>query len=194
MDYSTYRTFLAELLAEGKTTGPNQSPFHIEVATLNQKRMDRLDKRGVLIPELAEFAKGFAKKYTFLTLTEGWCGDAAQIVPIIQKVVELSPNIEHRLVLRDQHLEIMDRYLTDGGRSIPKTIVIDTETGEEIGDWGPRPKEAQQLMLDYKYQPEPKPPYPEFHLTLHTWYAKDKTLSTQREFLKAMREWEKVGA
>lgn len=189
MDYDTYRSMLRNLLAEGKTTGPDQTPFHIEVATLNQKRMDRLDKRSELIPELQAYIKGLDKKYIYLTLTEGWCGDAAQLVPLIDKIAESTDKIEHKLLLRDENLALMDHYLTDGGRAIPMTIVLDAETGEEIGFWGPRPKEAQEMTMAYKHQAEPKPSYPEFHITLHTWYAKDKTLSFQREFLEAMKGW-----
>lgn len=122
--YPEYRSFLTELLAEGKTTGPNQSDFYIEIATLNQQRMNRLDNRTKLVPELMKSLDGLDRPYTFLVLTEGWCGDAAQIVPVLNKIVEYSPNLEMRLILRDEHLELMDLFLTDNGRSIPMNRVL----------------------------------------------------------------------
>lgn len=181
LSYPAYRQHLTDLLADGKTTGPNQSEFYIKIATLNQRRMDRLDRRTELIPELEAATKELKKPYTLLVLTEGWCGDAAQIVPVINKAAEASDQLNLQLVFRDEHLELMDQFLTDGGRSIPKVLVLDAETQAVVADWGPRPAPAQQLSMAYKYLPEPKPSYEAHHMELHAWYAKDKTLATQVE-------------
>ncbi|MEM6394955.1 MAG: thioredoxin family protein [Bacteroidota bacterium] len=180
--YPEYRQFLTDLLAEGKTTGPNQSEFYIQIATLNQQRMNRLDKRTKLIPELTAALESLTYSYTLLVLTEGWCGDAAQIVPILNKVVEYSPNLNMKLILRDENIELMDHFLTDNGRSIPKVLVLDPETLEVAADWGPRPEPAQKMAMAYKYLPAPKPSYEAHHHELHAWYAKDKTQTTQKEF------------
>lgn len=180
-DYPTYRQHLTDLLAEGKTTGPNQSEFYIKIATLNQSRMKRLDKRTQLIADLAALMAGLKKNYQLLVLTEGWCGDAAQILPVLQKMTEASSKIDLQLILRDEHLELMDLFLTDNGRSIPKVLVLDPGTKQVLADWGPRPAFAQKMSMDYKYQPEPKPAYEPHHMELHSWYTKDKTLSTQGE-------------
>lgn len=179
--YSEYRQLLTDLLAEGKTTGPNQSDFYIKIATLNQQRMNRLDKRTKLLPVLTLALEKLTRPYTLLVLTEGWCGDAAQIVPILNLAVAYSNSLEMKLVLRDEHLDLMDQFLTDNGRSIPKVLFIDPETLEVIADWGPRPAPAQQMAMAYKYQPEPKPSYEIHHHELHAWYAKDKTITTQQE-------------
>ncbi|MEO0626014.1 MAG: thioredoxin family protein [Bacteroidota bacterium] len=186
--YEDYRSFLTDLLAEGKTTGPNQSEFYIQIANLNQQRMNRLDKRTKLIPELIASLAKVDQPYTFLVLTEGWCGDAAQIVPILDKLVEASPNLDMRLVLRDEHLELMDLFLTDGGRSIPKVLVLDPDSLEVVTTWGPRPAPAQKMSMDYKYHPDPKPSYELHHHELHAWYAKDKTQTTQSELLDLVNQ------
>ncbi|MEM9921353.1 MAG: thioredoxin family protein [Bacteroidota bacterium] len=183
MSYPAYRQLLTDLLAEGKTTGPNQSDFYIEIAKLNQRRMDRLDKRVKLSEALEQQLKSLQKSYLLLTLTEGWCGDAAQSMPVINQLAENSDKVELKVVLRDEHTALMDQFLTDGGRSIPKVIVLDTETNEVLGAWGPRPAPAQKLAMDYKYKPVPKEPYEEFNVALHTWYARDKTQTTQSELL-----------
>ncbi|MEO0470918.1 MAG: thioredoxin family protein [Bacteroidota bacterium] len=188
--YTDYRQMLTDLLAEGKTTGPNQSDFYLKIAKLNQSRMNRLDKKTKLTEELAAKAKGLKNAYLFLTLTEGWCGDAAQTVPVLNKLAEASEQIDLRLILRDEHLPLMDLFLTDNGRSIPKTIVLDPDSLEVLADWGPRPAEAQKMAMAYKYKPEPKEPYEEHHMELHGWYAKDKTLSTQSEILDLLEDLE----
>ena len=77
----------------------------------------------------------------------------------------------------------MDHFLTDGGRSIPKLILLDANTLQVLGDWGPRPAVAQRLSMDYKYKPTPKEDYETHHQELHTWYARNKTLDTQLELI-----------
>ncbi|MEL6134465.1 MAG: thioredoxin family protein [Bacteroidota bacterium] len=191
-DYPHYRAMVTQLLSEGKTTGPNQSEDYIFYTQLNQQRMDRLDKRLKLAPEWQPLLANLQRSYTFLTITEAWCGDAAQNVPLIEAIAQQSENITHRLVLRDEHLELMDRYLTNEARSIPKTIFFDAETGEELGTWGPRPAEAQQMVVDYKALPEPKPPYTEFVKQVQLWYAKNRTVSAQRELWALFKEFEQV--
>jgi len=186
--YPAYRKFLQELLDKGLTTGPNQGDYYLEIAQLNQKRMDRLDKKNRLVPEFQSLVAGVKRKYHLLVLSEGWCGDAAQSLPVINWIAESSPNIELSVVLRDEHIELIDQYLTNGGRSIPKVLFIEQGTDKVIADWGPRPLIAQAISLRYQRSPAPKKPYAEHHIDLHGWYARDKTRSTQGE-LMSIFEW-----
>ncbi|MCI4671104.1 MAG: thioredoxin family protein [Bacteroidia bacterium] len=190
MTYSEYRKLLDDLHAEGKTTGPNQTEMYLRHAGLNLKRIQRLDKTGKLIEELTSILDNLKRKYIFLTITEGWCGDAAQNLPLIEKMAQYTDRIEHKLLLRDENLELMDEYLTDGGRSIPKVIILDAETGEELGDWGPRPVDIQQMVMDYKHTPEPKEPYDDFSVKVHSWYAKNKAKDLQMEFVELFKKFE----
>ena len=186
--YADYRAHLSDLLAQGKTTGPNQSELYLEIARLNQSRMDRLDKRPRLTPELGALLSGLRRDYLFLVLSEGWCGDAAQSVPVMNWLAEASPRIALRVALRDEHPALMDQYLTNGGRSIPKLLMLDAQASEVLADWGPRPLVAQALTLRYLRKPEPKEDYRAHHMELHRWYARDKTASTQAE-LGALLSW-----
>ena len=123
--------------------------------------------------------------YIWLVISEGWCGDAAQILPIINKMaLESNKKIDLRIVLRDANDELMSHYLTNGGRAIPKVIVICKEAGIVRTDWGPRPKGATELMADYKK---------EFGIIdekiktdLQLWYLADKGISVQKELLEIM--------
>jgi Thioredoxin len=183
---SEYYDLLEKLYAEGKTTGENQSPALLEYANLNLHRINRLHKTTKLEPSLVETAKNVTRKMIWLTLTEGWCGDAAQNLPIIEKIADESPNIEIRYLLRDENLELMDKYLTEGGRSIPKLICLDGETLGEIGTWGARPQVLQDYFHELKQQGLEKP---EIIEKVQRWYNEDKGKSLEAEFEKLLLKW-----
>jgi len=92
LDYSSYRNLVDELLAKGETTGPDNSEAMLHYSKMNVQRMNRVDKTTVLGEELLSTLANIQGKYRFLVITEGWCGDAAQIVPIINKVVSVAPD------------------------------------------------------------------------------------------------------
>jgi hypothetical protein len=190
--YTTYRQLIDELMAQNLTTGTTQTEQILQYARLNVQRMRRVDKTIVLLPELREALASLHQRYIWLTLTEGWCGDAAQIVPVFEAIVKASDGkIESRYLLRDENLDLMDRYLTDGGRSIPKLLVLHADTLTEAATWGPRPAPAQALGLALKSQ---NLPFEEFATQLHSWYAHDKTQSTQRELLALVQALEPAQA
>lgn len=185
MKYKAYRLTIDQLLAEGKTSGNDHSEFMLEYTKMNVHRMNRLDKSLVLNEEVLTTLMQLQKAYKFLVLTEAWCGDASQIVPVFNKIEEYSNGkIELDLIWRDQNLEIMDRYLTNGGRAIPKLVVIDKQSNEEIASWGPRPVLAQELMTELKK--DSSLGMAEISEKLHYWYAKDRTQSTQKELLELL--------
>ena len=190
--YAAYRDLIDQLLLEGKTTGPNHSEAMLEYTRLNVSRMKRLDKTARLTEESREIVSKIDRSITWLVITEGWCGDAAQIVPVLQKLADQKENIQLRLILRDENLEVMDAFLTNGARSIPKIVFVDTNTLEVLGDWGPRPEAAQVMVMNTKEELKKinaedirAQRYKESQQELHTWYARDKNRSTQAEFLAA---------
>jgi hypothetical protein len=184
--YTEYRELIDILLAESKTTGTNHSEAMVEYTRMNAQRMRRVEKTTVLDDELVDLMLSVQNKMTWVILTEAWCGDAAQTVPALVKIADASPLIEVKLLLRDENPELMDAYLTNGGRSIPKLIVLDAETMEEIGTWGPRPAPAQQLFMDLKAK---EVPYQEFVEQLHGWYGKDRSKALLQEFKPLIRNW-----
>ncbi|MGB0862594.1 MAG: thioredoxin family protein [Saprospiraceae bacterium] len=184
--YKEYRVMLDELMTEKKTTGNNHSEAMLHYAEMNIRRMKRWDKRTKILPEVQEMIENIDKKVILLTITEGWCGDAAQIVPVIEHLSNLNTNIEQRLILRDENLEIMDEFLTNGGRSIPMTIFLDADSLDVLGHWGPKPKEMQDKLIAEKAAGNFD--YPKFSQELHKWYAKDKAVNVQLEFSAALKE------
>ena len=172
MSYVEYRTLVQNLASAGQTTGEVQSEANINYTQLNDRRMARWDKTLKLSEEVQEQIAGIEANLLFLVLTESWCGDASPSLPVMNKIAELNPNIEFKIVLRDEHPELMDVFLTNGARSIPKLIVFDKTTNQILGDWGPRPSIATQMALEYKEQHGSLSP--EFKKDLQIWYNKDK--------------------
>ncbi len=187
--YEGYRQLIDQLFAEFKTTGSDHSRAMLNYTSLNIARMKRLDKKSRLTENTKLILKNMQSPLTWLVITEGWCGDAAQIIPVLNHMAQENHRIRLKFVLRDENLPLMDVFLTNGARSIPKVILLNTKTLAVLGDWGPRPLAAQELVLegkkkiqataDLSLQQEIKE---EASKQLHLWYAKDKTLSIQAEF------------
>ncbi len=187
MSYDTYMNLLQDLLAEDKTTGGNQSEAMVGYGKMNVQRMKRLNKTIQLQQELQDVLKKLTREMTFLVITEGWCGDAAQNIPVLNKLLEHTNNIDLKLVLRDENLALMDAFLTNGGRSIPKLIALDSSTLEIIGTWGPRPETAQFMVTEFKKLENGD--YSEFVKEVQLWYARDKTIAIQNELIGLLKSW-----
>lgn len=191
MSYAEYRALTDNLVEAGKSTAPKEDdPQMAEYVKLNRQRMKRMDKTIELSDEMKDMIANLKGYYTWLLIAEPWCGDASRHVPVLAKMAALTDHIDLKIVLRDQDLELMDLYLTNGGRSIPKLVVLDTETLDEIDTWGPRPANAQQLVLDHKHAPEPKLSAEDFKAELQRWYDADKGRSLQAEMLELFPKWE----
>ncbi len=155
---------------------------------LNYQRSSRIDKTYSVSTELSDIVKELNDKQLWMVLTEGWCGDSAQNLPYIAKIAGLNPNIDLRILLRDSNLDIMDEYQTKGTRSIPKIVAFDSE-GNELFNWGPRPKEAQQLITQWKDEGVVKP---ELYEKLHLWYGRNRGKNIESEFLEILSRVEQM--
>lgn len=186
ISYSEYAELIQQLVAEEKTTGPKQNEDLVYYTKLNAQRARRLNKTTKLPENVASLVSTFDQPMTWLVLTESWCGDAAQILPLLQKMVESNSNIDLRLVLRDENDALMSQFLTRGGRSIPKLIILNEEL-DVLGSWGPRPVEAQTLYDSWRNDPN-KPPYKEFQVEMQKWYLKDAGQSTFEEVSKVLED------
>ena len=184
LTYKEYRNKIKTLLQQGLSTGAEQSEDLLNYSLLNDKRMDRLDKTLKISEETYNSINNLSKKFTFLVIAEGWCGDAAQILPVLNKVAEVSANIDLKIVLRDENDELMNQFLTNGSKSIPKTIIID-EDKNVVNSWGPRPEIATKMVQDYKAKNGVIDA--EFKKDLQIWYNKDKGNSTQEDLIKLLQ-------
>jgi hypothetical protein len=187
MDYQQYRSLISDLLAKNKTTGPNQTEAFINYTRMNDIRMTRLDKTCKILPESEKVLSAINTHLVWLIITEAWCGDAAQIVPVINKLATVNPKIQVKHVLRDENEDLMNLFLTNGGKSIPIIVLIDEKKEEVLRHWGPRPSFIQSQVMARKNDPDASP-YSEFVVEVQKWYAKDKTRTIQREFLNLPKD------
>jgi thioredoxin-like negative regulator of GroEL len=184
VSYATYRTLIKGLLVEGKSTGSEQNEALFDYSQLNDKRMDRLDKTLKISEETQNSLNQLKDGFTFLVIAEGWCGDAAQILPVINKIAEASTKINLKVVCRDENDELMNQFLTNGTKSIPKIIIVDNNN-EVINSWGPRPSIAAKMVLDYKDKNGGLDDV--FKKDLQIWYNKDKGTNTQKDLVELLK-------
>jgi hypothetical protein len=178
--YTTFRNLVSNLLEEGKSTGPNQSDALLNYSMLNDKRMARLDKKIKLSDTTIERLNKIKKEQTWLLITEGWCGDAAHILPVMNKMSSENTNINLKVVLRDENPALMNQFLTNGSMSIPKLVVLDNENSV-VSSWGPRPSIATKMVNDYKEKNGSLDP--DFKKDLQMWYNKNKGENIQEDIV-----------
>ncbi|MEC7265678.1 MAG: thioredoxin family protein [Bacteroidota bacterium] len=184
MDCPQYREMVHDYALHGKTTGEIQSEPRINFTQLNDRRMTRWDKTFKLPEEALQKLSKLNRELIFLAITESWCGDAAASLPIVNKIAESSSKISLKVVLRDEYPDLMDAFLTHGSRSIPKVIVLDNHNQTIVGEWGPRPQGAAQMVEDCKKE--------HGELTdackqeLQVWYNKDKGEEILSELLQLL--------
>lgn len=183
--YEEYMNLSEELVEQKRTTGLSQNESLIEYTKLNYFRMTRVDKTLVVKHDVKDLIESIDEKKYLILITEAWCGDAAQIVPIIGRLAELNKNIELMIILRDENTELMDKYLTNGARSIPMLISLN-KNFEEEWHWGPRPRPAQAMVIENKETQALS--FDEIKKQVQLWYAEDKTNTTQLEILKKINQ------
>lgn len=177
-----YPTFLSWVQYES-ISNYGYPPTLSKYIPLNLKRMERLNKTASLRDDLRkQLSAPNLKDQVWYVITEAWCGDSAQNLPLIAQMADASAGKIHlRIFLRDENSDIMNLHLTEGSRSIPKLVSYDVYTGEILFKWGPRPAPAQALLHQWKQQPGDRS-WDDFELELHTWYARDKSVHLQNEF------------
>ena len=166
-----------ELDAEAKST--------YEYTKMNMQRTKRIHKTYTVSDELKAMLSKITKEQIWMVLTENWCGDSAQTLPYIALAAHENSNIKFRILNRDENLDIMDQYLTEkGARSIPKLVAFDTE-GNELFQWGPRPKEAQKLVQEEMAKGREKQ---DVYKDLHLWYGRNRGQEIEKELMEILKD------
>ncbi len=175
--YEGYRKNIAGTLASAPADEYSKK-MHPYIAK-NARIMDGLEQNSI-VSENVKLALESAPSTTWVMITEGWCGDAAFNIPLIAAIENQFPEkIKLRFFLRDSNLDLIDANLTDGGRSIPKMVVLDND-GNVLGHWGPRPEGLQVLMKEWK---SAGLQLKELIPKVHAWYDADNTFSLQQELV-----------
>lgn len=195
ISYQKYRTLAQELLDKGTTTNGDNSLEILEYTNTNMYRMNRLDKTTKINDAIKNALSDLPndEKYYWVVMTESWCGDAAQIVPMMNKIAEeAGEKLDICFLLRDENPDLIDAFLTNGGRAIPKLIFVkqENEKLKIIDSRGARPAKAQKLVVEYKEKVKQNPELADFKAfseSLHGWYVKDKTQHIQNELAELLK-------
>ncbi len=183
ISYETYRNLIDKYEAEGKSSGEEQTEERVYYTALNQKRYKRLDKTIEIPEEKAQFFINYPKSVCLLVITESWCGDAAQIVPVVHKIAERNRKVPMRLVFRDENEELMNLFLTNCGKAIPIVVFLDLED-KVLAHWGSRPSVATKMVEEEKAKNGKLSP--EFKEELQRWYNQDKGATIVDDFKKIL--------
>ncbi len=191
--YSGFKHLVEQLLKESKATSGNDDKL-VDYSKLNLQRMKRLEKQVELLPAIKKQLDALQQDWYWVVFGEGWCGDVAQNLPIIAKITNATSHISLQILLRDQHSHLMDHYLTNGGKAIPKLVCINQDNMKELGTWGPRPAPIQKEVMRIKGEKEAaqatKDEYvEELHKKIHKWYAQDQGKTIQKELASLIKQW-----
>ena len=190
ISYQDYRDLVNQLAKANSNTGLEKTEDLANYTKLNDKRMKRWDKTIKVSEATQQRISNFNLNTSWLVIAESWCGDGAHVIPVLNKIAELNTNINLRLLLRDENPELMDAFLTNGNKAIPKVIIVDNETGNVLNTYGPRPSEAANYVKRFKAK------YgmltPEFKEDLQHWYNKDKGQNVIDDITEILCELEPV--
>lgn len=182
--YKDYKDLVKNLLDQGKSTGHTQSEAYLNYSKLGFSRMKRWEKTFKLNKAQIDRIKAVDKTQTWLVIAEGWCGDAAPALPIMKTMSEHNQHINFKIILRDDFPDLIDAFLTNGGRSIPKLISFNPDTKQVFFTWGPRPSEATKMVEKEKAQKGELSA--EFKTELQHWYNQDKGQTTVEDLISAL--------
>ncbi|MFM2155372.1 MAG: hypothetical protein RL516_121 [Bacteroidota bacterium] len=168
MSYIEYLRSIEDLVATQTTSGHDVTTERVEYTKLNLHRMKRLND--------AKFENTSILLKTPIAaaiITEAWCGDSAQNIPWLEHFFNsCSPIITSNYFYRDEHPELMNQFLTNGSRSIPKCIFYNQQSGEVLGTWGPRPDEIKNWLAKLRTE-NPDMPKHDWEIELHKYYTKN---------------------
>lgn len=180
MSGAEFQSFMEEWVADGEHSGPESSVKLAEYTALNLVRMKRVAKTYRMSDAMAQHLdSGASRGQHWIIITESWCGDAAHATPLIQAWADRG-GARAQWVLRDGKNGLIDDFLTRGGRSIPIWVVADA-AGNILGQWGPRPQPAKDMVDAYKSAPGPKVAYSEYAASVQLWYARNKGVAFEKE-------------
>lgn len=184
ISYSKYRDLVKNLAETNSNTGPIQTDALVNYTQLNNRRMKRWDKTLKVSEEYRSQIQNCESETTWLVLTESWCGDASPSLPVMNKIADLNSKLNFKIVLRDENIDLMNSFLTNGAQSIPKLVALDSKTHKVLGEWGPRPSTATKMVNDYKT--EHGKLSAEFKEDLQVWYNKDKGQTILDDLVKLL--------
>lgn len=185
-----YNQFSEDIVSKKYTEAPYDDEAYFQYTEVNFNRANKAIRNFQLDKKLYNAVSEGINDWTWVLISEPWCGDASFIQPVLYAMSLASGgSINFKIVLRDKHHDIMNSYLTNGGMAIPKLVCLDKNL-KELGTWGPRPEALQTEFDEWKKSPD-------FDLNakiklLNRWYIKDKDQHIQAELIDLIKTWKKT--
>lgn len=169
ISYQDYLRMTGQLVKNNSTSGDDKTEERIAFTKLNFQRMKRINDKGKI-----ENSYTINTAICVVVITEVWCGDSAQNIPWLEHFInKCNPVIKSYYVFRDENPDFMNQFLTNGSKSIPVAIFYKQDTGDVIGQWGPRPKEIKKWLAEYRAN-HPEKTKHDWEIELHKYYSKNK--------------------
>lgn len=179
MNFKEYQAYFESIIAKkaSEQEVPYDNPDYLDYTRLNWSRMNRWFKTAKISDDLAGVLQKINTPQHWIVITEPWCGDAAHNIPLIEMMAEQNPLTSISYELRDSAPFLINEYLTNGTKSIPKLIIRD-EDGKDLGTWGPRPEDCQKM---YAGLMEEGADFERVKVEIQNWYNANKGVDIQNE-------------
>lgn len=182
MTFQEYLDYFEQILASPEDYDPYGDEAYLDYTKLNWSRTNRWLKRFEPNDAIKSLIASMTEHQHWIVITEPWCGDAAHTVAQLYQMVKNNPNIDLEIQLRDSEPFLIEDYLTDGSKSIPK-LIIRNDVGHDKVIWGPRPKKLQNLFVQMKAEDKS---FEEIKEETQRWYNEDKGEELQKELLSQL--------
>jgi len=179
MNFQQYHAYFESILNASEKQAPYDNPDYLDYTKLNLSRMNRWFKTGKLSDGMLEMVQKIDAPQQWIVITEPWCGDAAHNIPFIEMAARQNPLITVSYVLRDTAPYLIDQYLTNGTKSIPKLVIRDAH-GRDLGIWGPRPADCQTM---YAGLIKENASFEKVKVEIQNWYNANKGVDIQNELI-----------
>lgn len=190
LSYSQYIELTKDIISNPDRPKNYQDEKMLQYTKDNLGRMEKIATTLNIDSKLYNEMQQTKVKQIWVCITEPWCGDASQIVPGLFLIASCSPNVDFKILLRDSNAEVMDNYLTNGGKSIPKLVVLKADSLEEISNWGPRPASIQKIVEEKKNDTSMS--FGDKVRMIHGWYEQNNSYDLQEEFITIVKGWKKT--
>jgi len=117
--------------------------------------------------------------WRLLVVAEDWCGDSANTIPYLAKLVDRAENLDMRIIGSDVGKGIMEAHRTPDGRAATPTVVLLNDRFEEVGCFVERPSTLQAWFLDAENKLEEEALYEQ----KYAWYDDDQVQHTISEIV-----------
>ncbi|MCP4124728.1 MAG: thioredoxin family protein [Bacteroidetes bacterium] len=182
---STFLDVVRQAAAGGIQEPPYDELGFIGTTGVNLRRFENWESRVILNPDLISTISEKDMHMKWVLINEPWCSDGSFTQPVLNKIAGASEGrISLSILLRDKHPEVMDQFLTKGGRAIPKLIALNDQN-KVMWTWGPRPEELQDIVG--KIVRDPDCDHNEKIRVITRWSMKNKGVSMQRELLQLIK-------